>query len=124
MDMTLLKKHVLLIFVLLAVTGASCDKDKEVIKEVTFIPKDILYVVKGTQLKLNFIDSQSVFQRDRVFKDSFHYAFKKGPGAQIGISVNSQSPADTIYSWYIFINGKLYANAFGIGGAYLTVPYD
>ena len=100
------------------------DKDKEVIKEVTFIPKDILYVVKGTHLKLNFIDSQSVFQKDRAFQDSFHYAFKKGPGAQIGISVHSQSPADTIYSWHIFINGKLYANAFSEGGAYLTVPYD
>ena len=109
---------------LLFIAAASCDKDNDNVKEVTFPPKDITYVVKGTNIKLNFIDSQSVFQRDRVFKDSFHYAFKKGPGAQIGISVNSQSPADTIYSWHIFINGKLYANAFSVGGAYLTVPYD
>ena len=122
--MTQHKKHPLLLFVLLVIAATSCDKDKEVIKEVTFIPKDILYVVKGTHLKLNFIDSQSVFQKDRAFQDSFHYAFKKGPGAQIGISVHSQSPADTIYSWHIFINGKLYANAFSEGGAYLTVPYD
>ena len=124
MHMTPHRKHLFLIFVLLAASSASCDKEKEVIKEVTFIPKDILYVVKGTQLKLNFIDSQSVFQKDRVFKDSFHYQFKKGPGASIGITVNRQSTSDTIYSWHIFINGKLFANAFSEGGAYFTIPYD
>jgi hypothetical protein len=106
------------------ITATSCDKDKDNVKEVTFPPKDITYIVKGTNIKLNFIDSQSVFQQDKVFTDSFHYAFKKGPGANIGISVHSLSPADTIYGWQILINGKLYANAFSGGGAYFTVPYD
>ena len=77
------------IFIL--ITTASCEKDK--VKEVIFPTKDITYVVKGSNIKLNFIDSQSVFQRDWVFKDSFHYAFKKGPGAQIGISIATKHTA-------------------------------
>jgi hypothetical protein len=104
------------------VAAVSCRKDRD--KEKTYPPKNITYIVKGTNIKLNFIDSQSVFQQNKVFADSFHYSFKKGPGAGIGISVHALSPADTIYGWQILINGKLYANAFSTGGAYLTVPYD
>ena len=109
----------------LIIIAGSCKKDKEPKEPVPgFAEKNILYLVKGTHLKLNYIDSESVFQRDQVFQDSFRYEFRKGPGASIGITINRQSASDTIYSWHIFINGKLYANAFSEGGVYLTVPYD
>ena len=100
----------------------ACEKDKNI--EPTFVEKNILYLVKGTHLKLNYIDSGSVFQKDQVFQDSFRCEFKKGPGASIGISVFRESASDTVYSWHIFINGNLYANAFSEGGAYFTIPYD
>ena len=123
--MVLLKKYPVLFLGLIFAGVNSCKKDTVQIKDrdQIFVPKDILYLVKGTHLKLNYIDSKSVFQRDQVFQDSFWYEFKKGPGASIGISVFRQSTTDSIYSWHIYINGKLYANAFSEGGAYLTVPY-
>lgn len=124
--MVLYKKYSVLFLGLIFTGVSSCKKDTDQIKDTdpVFVPKDILYLVKGTHLKLNYIDSESVFQRDQVFQDSFRYEFKKGPGASIGISVFHQSTTDTVYSWHIFINGKLFANAFSQGGAYLTVPYD
>lgn len=85
--------------------------------------RDIVYEVSGTHFKLNYIDSNSVFKRDEVYNDTFRYAFKKGSGASIGISISKQTSDDQIYSWKIYIDGQLYANAFSEGGAYLTVPY-
>ncbi len=107
----------LLIGGLLAI--ASCEKEEQV-----FPPKTILYIVKGSHLKLNYIDSQSIFKQNQLFADSFRDQFKKGPGASIGITVNRGSDGDSIYSWQILIDGKLYANAFREGGAYFTVPYN
>ncbi len=109
-----------LIFIIL-----SCGKDK--VKEIFNNQaglKTVVYLVKGTNLKLDFIDSNSVFQTHKVYADSFRYEFKKGSGASIGISIFKVSSSDTIYSWSIFIDNKLYANAFSEGGAYFTVPYN
>jgi len=104
----------------------TCKKEKANSSSHTpvFTPKKILYQVKGTHFRLNYIDSNSVFQKDQVFHDSFKYQFTKGPGAGIGISVFLLDSTDRIDSWEIYINGKLYANAFSEGGAYMTVPYD
>lgn len=103
----------------------SCGKDKpkEIFSNQATL-KTVVYLVKGTNLKLDFIDSNSVFQTNMVYVDSFKYEFKKGSGASIGISIFKASSSDTIYSWSIFIDNKLYANAFSEGGAYFTVPYN
>ena len=122
--MSLLKYTPVLFCYLLIVIAPSCNKSKS---NATLVPRakerDILYLVKGSNFRLNFIDSNSVFQRDKVFQDSFRYEFKKGSGASIGISIYKQSPGDSIHEWEIYIDGQLTANAFSEGGAYLTVPY-
>ncbi len=112
--------------IFIAVSLFSCKKDSgnKDKPDSNFPPKHIVYLVKGTNFRLNYIDSNSVFQHDQLFKDSFRYEFDKGPGASIGISIYLPSQTDTIFSWYIYINNKLYADAFSEGGAYLTVPYD
>ena len=104
----------------------SCKKDKagNPPAENQATLKKILYVVKGTNFKVNYIDSTSRFQSDHVFQDSFHYEFIKGSGAEIGMSIYLQAPTDMIYSWAIYVNDKLYANAYSQGGAYFTVPYN
>jgi hypothetical protein len=89
----------------------------------TTTPRQILYLIKGTNFNLNFIDSSNNFQQNVTMVDSFHYSFKKGAGGNIGISILRYTPADIIYSWEIYIDGKLYANAFSEGGAYMVVPY-
>jgi len=109
------------VIVVLLITALSCTKKENPVPRGKI--RDILYRVKGSNIRLNYIDSNSVFQRDQVFSDSFSYAFKKGSGASIGISVYRYSPDDQVTEWDIYIDGKLYANAFGEGGAYLTVPY-
>lgn len=86
-------------------------------------PRHVLYLVKGSHIKMNFIDSTSGFLRDQVYADSFRYEFKRRPGTGIGITVNVPSPGDTIYNWEVRIDGKLVANAFSVGGAYLNIPY-
>lgn len=98
----------------------SCKKDHPVYQNKT---RKIKYVVNGTNFRLNFIDSLSAFNADKVFRDVFSYEFRKGTGANIGMSVYRQSSSDTIYSWAIYIDDKLYANAFSEGGAYMMVPY-
>lgn len=86
--------------------------------------RTIVYSIKGTNFNVSFIDSNTIYQRSQVYKDSFVYEFKKGSGAGIGMSVAKQSPStDTIYSWQITIDGVLYANAFSEGGAFFDVPY-
>jgi len=86
-------------------------------------PRQILYLIKGTHFNLNFIDSNNIFHQNVTIVDSFHYAFTKGAGGNIGISITRYTPSDIIYSWEIYIDGKLYANAFSEGGAYMVVPY-
>lgn len=73
---------------------------------------------------MNFIDSTSGFLRDQLYTDSFRYDFMRKPGTSIGMTVNVPVAEDVIYSWEIRIDGKLVANAFSIGGAYLAVPYN
>ncbi|MEO5564983.1 MAG: hypothetical protein ABIR18_16170 [Chitinophagaceae bacterium] len=103
----------------------SCKKDNELEDNINGKAGDrkITYVVDGTHFRLNYIDSNNVFQRDRTFTDHFSYEFSKGSGASIGMSIFLLDPSDQIYSWKIYIDDKLYANAFSEGGAYLTVPY-
>ena len=108
-----------LLFLIIA-AGLSCKKDKP----VHYPPRHVTYWVRGSHIKLNFIDSTSVFQSGKVYTDSFRYEFNRGPGAGIGMSVGIPSLSDTIYNWELRIDGKLYANAFSTGGAYLTIPYN
>ena len=110
-----------LYFLIFVVVLFSCGKDKPA---KHYPPKKITYLVTGTKFSLNYIDSNSVFQKDRVYSETFRYEFLKSPGASIGISIHAFSTDDQIYSWNIYINDKLYANAFSEGGSYLTVPYD
>lgn len=88
------------------------------------ISRTVVYTVKGTNFNIDYIDSNSVYKTDQVFMDSFVYTFKKGSGANVGLTVHPQSGlTDIIYSWSITIDGVLYANAFSEGGAFLSVPY-
>jgi hypothetical protein len=107
--------------ILIVAAAFACKKDRT--QTSNYPPRHVLYLVKGTQIKMNFIDSNSGFQRDQLFSDSFRYEFSRKPGTGIGISVGVASPQDTIYSWEIRIDGKLTANAFSVGGAYLSIPY-
>ncbi|MBC7913004.1 MAG: hypothetical protein H7Y07_02675 [Pyrinomonadaceae bacterium] len=120
---------------LLCMCSTSCKKDKkesdvspEAKKEqpgkMVVTKKKIVYLVKGTYFRLNYIDSNSVFQTDRRFQDSARITFNKNSGEYVGMSVFEQLPKDTIFSWEIFINGRLHANAFSPGGAYFIIPYD
>lgn len=116
----------------LAVTAIiSCRKDRHrdedknqptIINQASL--KTIVYTVKGTHFRMNYIDSNSIFRRDGDLHDFFRYEFRKGSGASIGMSVFPFDTNDEIYSWTIYIDGKLYANAFSEGGAYFTVPYN
>jgi len=83
-----------------------------------------MYLVKGTRIKLNFIDSTSGFLRDQLYTDSFRYEFMRKPGTGIGMSVGVATSSDSIYGWEIRVDGRLVANAFSVGGAYLAVPYN
>jgi len=112
--------HKYLFLCLLTIAALSCKKTPP----VHYAPRHVMYLVRGSHIRLNFIDSTSVFQRDRIYTDSFRYEFKRGPGTGIGMSVGVPSPADTISGWELRIDGKLYANAFSTGGAYLTIPYN
>jgi hypothetical protein len=113
----------LLVACLLTTGMLSCSKDKEATRDNKAGGSTIVYIVEGTHFRLNYIDSNSVFQKDETYSDHFRYEFKKGSGANIGMSVFLLNSTDQIYSWKIFIDNKLYANAFSEGGAYLTVPY-
>jgi hypothetical protein len=106
---------------LLIILLVSCKKETHATPRAK--QRDIVYEVSGTHFKLNYIDSNSVFKRDEMHNDLFRYAFKKGSGASIGISISKQTSDDQIYSWKIYIDGQLYANAYSEGGAYFTVPY-
>lgn len=111
-----------LLFVLIGCFGCvtlSCKKDKPPV----FKPKIVVYTVAGTNFRLNYIDSKYVFHKDEVFKDNFRLEFKQGPGASIGISIFKATDSDSIFSWRLEMDGKLYANGFSEGGAYMTVPY-
>jgi hypothetical protein len=110
-----------LTFGLLIMLLVSCKKENNPSPRAK--QRDIVYEVSGTHFKLNYIDSNSVFKRDEVYNDSFRYAFKKSSGASIGISIFKQTSDDQIYSWKIYVDGQLYANAYSEGGAYFTVPY-
>jgi|GEM_PF-1295150 len=109
--------------VILIFYGVTCISCKKEVPPV-FIPKKVVYLIKGTKFRLNYIDSNSVFQKDKIYKDSFRYEFTKGPGASIGISIFRFSPSDSIYSWELFLDGQLFGNAFSEGGIYTTVPYN
>ncbi|MDO6430414.1 hypothetical protein Q4E93_07445 [Flavitalea sp. BT771] len=104
----------------LAALAFACKKDKP----LNTSPRHVTYLVTGTHLKLNFIDSTSGFLKDQLYTGAFHYEFWRKPGTSIGITVNAASFTDTIYNWEIRIDGKLVANAFSVGGAYLAVPYN
>jgi hypothetical protein len=115
------------IFLVLGCSGlVMCEKINVTSPSVTPPGKTrtIVYEVKGTRIKMNFIDSNSVFREQQVFYNSFRYQFQKGSGASIGFSITRFSPVDEIYSWNLFIDGKLYANSFSEGGVYMTVPYN
>ncbi len=85
--------------------------------------RTVKYSIVGTNFQINYIDSNTIYKSNEVYKDSFVYEFKKGSGAGIGLTVAKQSSSDTIYSWRITIDDVLYANAFSDGGAFFTVPY-
>ncbi len=107
--------------------GKKLDLSPDPIKDPKYVAvvKSVVYRIKGTHFRLNFIDSTGNFQRDRLYSDSLVYRFKKGSGASIGISVFKQDIADAIQFWEISINGKVKANSEGgTGGAYFTVPYN
>jgi hypothetical protein len=106
--------------IFLVVLASACKKDKPLNTQ----PRHITYLVTGTRIKLNFIDSTSGFLKDQLYTGSFHYDFWRKPGTSIGITVNAASSTDTIYNWEIRVDGKLVANAFSVGGAYLAVPYN
>lgn len=105
-------------------SDVSPDAKKEQPGKMVVSKKKIVYLVKGTHFRLNYIDSNSVFQTDRLYKDSARITFNKNSGEYIGMSVLKPLPTDTIFSWEIFINGRLHANAFSPGGAYFIIPYD
>lgn len=113
-----MKRYVIICIVAMAF---GCKKDKPPVNN--YPPRHVLYLVKGTHIKLNFIDSTSGFLREQLYTDSFHYDFWRKPGTGIGMSVGVASPADTIFGWEIRVDGKLCANAFSVGGAYLSIPY-
>jgi len=105
----------------MAVMAFACKKDKPPV--INYPPRHVMYLVKGTHLKMNFIDSLSGFQQDQLYTDSFRYEFWRKPGTGIGMSVGVVTPGqDTISIWEIRIDGKLVANAFSVGGAYLSIP--
>src|SRR5882672_5438673 len=104
----------------LATFFLACKKDKP----LNTHPRHVTYLVKGTHIKMNFIDSTSGFLRDQFYTGSFLYEFMRKPGTSIGMTVNAASSADTIYNWEIRVDGMLVANAFSVGGAYLSVPYN
>lgn len=112
--------------------SASCRKNKKETPlpqiendhpENVAVKKKIVYLVKGSNFRLNLIDSNSVFRRDIYMKDSIRYSFNKGSGASIGMSVFKQTITDTIFYWEISVNGEVKANAHSVGGAYFMVPY-
>ncbi|HMH22021.1 MAG TPA: hypothetical protein VK563_09600 [Puia sp.] len=117
-------KYLLFLLGLVGAVSYSCNKaNSKPSGPASTTPRQIQYLIKGTKFNLNFIDSNNNFQQNQTMVDSFHYSFKKGAGGNIGISITRYTPADIIYSWEIYIDGKLYANAFSEGGAYMVVPY-
>lgn len=109
------------VVIFIAVMAFACRKERPPVSN--YPPRHVMYLIKGTHIKLNFIDSTGGFQRDRLFTDSFRYEFWRKPGTGIGMSVGVATPEDVIYGWEIRIDGKLCANAFSVGGAYLNIPY-
>ncbi len=101
----------------------SCKKNHDQPTK-TYPPKQVIYSVKGSNFVLNYLDSNHVFQSNKTFQGSFDYTFLSAPGSAIGITISPASPADSITYWGIFIDGKLYANAYSAGGAYMLVPYE
>src|SRR5262245_10436437 len=94
-----------IIVLLITVTACySCYKERPA---KHYPPKKITYLVTGTKFKLNYIDSNSFFQKDQVYSESFRYEFMKSPGSSIGITIHLFSDTDQIYSWNIYINDKL-----------------
>lgn len=98
----------------------SCKKDHPVYQNKL---RKIKYVVSGTNFRMNYIDSLSVFNSDKVYRDSFSYEFLKGTGASVGMSIYRQASSDSIHYWALYIDDKLYANAFSEGGVYMMIPY-
>jgi hypothetical protein len=115
-----IKTTCMLLGLVFAFSFFSCKKEPP----PDFTPKIVSYLVTGSNFRLNFIDSNMAFQRDRNFSGSFLYEFRKAPGTNIGISIFKSSPADSITSWRLSIDGKLYANGFSEGGAYMQIPYN
>ncbi len=127
------QRSLIIFFSVICVCSGSCKKGK---KDENLIPnnkkqqesvavkKKIVYLVRGTNFRLNYIDSNSVFKRGESGKDSVKYSFNKGSGENIGISIFKQLESDSIFYWEITINGKVQANAFSPGGAYMMIPYD
>jgi hypothetical protein len=121
----ILQKSIPALLIGLFVIGAlSCHKDHDEPPPKPYPKKQVIYSVKGSNFILNYIDSNSAFQSNQAFQGSFDYTFQKAPGSPIGITVSLASPADSITSWEIYIDGKLYANAYSPGGAYMLVPYE
>jgi hypothetical protein len=119
--MKLSKSSLLICFIVIVTQISSCSKDKQK-AEPPYTIRTVSYIVTGTRFKLNFIDSNSVFQENLIYTTGFRYEFQAGSGSEIGISIFKSAPDDLIYSWEIYIDDKLYANAFSEGGAYFTVP--
>jgi hypothetical protein len=116
--MNLIKPSLVICCFFFILGASSCSKDKESALSI----RKIVYVVTGTHFRLNYIDSNSVFQKDQIFSGSFRYEFRREPGTAIGISIFKVAPDDLIYSWEIYIDDKLHADAFSEGGAYFTIP--
>jgi len=109
------------VVILIVATALACKKDRQ--QTSNYPPRHVLYLVKGTHIKMNFIDSISGFRQGQLFTDSFRYEFSRKPGTGIGMSVGIADSTDVIYGWEIRVDGKLVANAFSVGGAYLNIPY-
>lgn len=100
--------------------AVGCKKRADII----FEPKQVVYNVKGTHFRVSYIDSNSVFVQNQFFRNEFTYVFRKSPGSPVGMSINTATVADTVYSWGIALDGRVFANAFSPGTAYLNIPFD
>ena|SRR5579871_1613603 len=85
--------------------------------------KTVSYTVTGTKYTVSFIDSTNSYEQGVTESGTWTYTFKQGSGANIGMTIALATSSDTIDSWEITVDGKLYANAYSAGGAFFTVPY-
>jgi hypothetical protein len=113
------------LLVILSVAFIQCKKDhKRALDNLPSYPSRLVhYKVSGTNVRLDYIDSTSTFLTDQPLNGNFDYEFRRGPGTQIGINVDPADSTGAVFSWEIYIDNKLFANAFSRGGAYFIIPY-